>query len=57
MVIKLELYVIVLHKYKKQLNLLIFKVIIDYDLNVLTKNSLIQLMHHVTIKFDLVFVI
>ena len=57
MVIKLELYVIVLHKYKKQLNLLIFKVIIDYDLNVLKKNSLIQLMHHVTIKFDLVFVI
>ena len=37
-VIKLELYDIVLHKHKKQLNLLIFKVIINYDLKVLKEN-------------------
>ena len=48
---------IVLHKHKKQLNLLIFKVIIDYDLKVLKENLMIQLMHVVTIKFDCVFVI
>ena len=54
MVITLELYEIniVLQKHKKQLNLLIFKVIMHYDLKVLKKNSFV---HVVTTKFDWVF--
>ena len=45
MVIKLELDEVVLQKHKKQLILLIFKVIVNYDLKLLKDNSIVQSMH------------
>ena len=57
MVVKLEFYEIVLHKHKRQRNLLIFKVIIDYDLKLLKENSMVQSTTLLSIKFDWIFVI
>ena len=45
LVVKLEFYEIVLYEHKRQLNLLIFKVIIDCDWKVLKENSMVQSMH------------
>ena len=57
MVITLQVYEIniVLQKHKKQLNLLTFTAIMNYDLKVLKENSFVQSMHVVTTKFDWVF--
>ena len=57
MVLKLELYEIVLQKHTKQLDSLIFKLIVNYDLKVLKENAIVQSVHVVTTKFDLAFLI